>query len=98
MICIHTENLLTLTEASKTLPGRPHTSTLWRWHTKGVRGGVKLETIVIGGLRYTSSEAIERFVERTTAVADGEPAPQRTTSQRNKAIEKAEQELADAGI
>ena len=51
--------------------------TLWRWATTGCRG-VKLETIMAGGSRATSLEAIERFFEALTLQADGEqtPAPQ----------------------
>ncbi len=41
----------------------PHVSTIYRWRLRGIRG-VKLETFLIGGRRYTSVEAIERFTER----------------------------------
>jgi uncharacterized protein DUF1580 len=73
-----------------------HVGTLHRWRLRGVRG-VRLETIVIGGLRYTSAEALERFVAATTAAADGTPAPAiRTSRQRETAIAAAERELASA--
>ena len=39
--------------------------TIWRWHRKGV-SGVKLETICIGGTRYTSAEALKRFFDAVT--------------------------------
>lgn len=55
------ENLITLTEATKLIPSRPHLSTLWRWYTIGC-GGKKLETWKIGGRRYTTREALTRFV------------------------------------
>jgi hypothetical protein len=64
---------------------------------KGVRG-VRLETIMRGGVRFTSTEAIQRFFDRSTAAADGEPAPARTPAQRQKAIDRAEAELTAAGI
>jgi hypothetical protein len=48
--------------------------TLWRWATRGVRG-VKLETLLIGGIRYTSAESLQRFYERTTAAAEKQEAP-----------------------
>ena len=87
------EEIVTLTEASHRLPGRPSASSIWRWHRHGLRG-IKLETIVIGGRRrYTSIQALERFITATTAAADGEPAPIRTTRQRQKAILAAEREL-----
>ena len=64
------EHLIPLAEAARTLPGGcVHVSTVHRWWLKGCRG-VKLETILRGGVRYTSTEAIERFVAATTAAAD----------------------------
>lgn len=49
--------------AAAKLPGRPHVSTLWRWATHGVGPDRRrLETVLIGGRRYTSLEALERFV------------------------------------
>ena len=91
------EALLSLAAAGRTLPGKPHLSTLHRWRLRGVRG-VRLETVLIGGRRYTSVEALERFSERVTTAADGEPAPQRTNRQRAAAISRAERELDRAGI
>ena len=97
MIKIRTENTVKLSKAGNKFPSRPHPSTMWRWYMKGIRG-VRLETFLCGGQRYTSTEAIERFIEGTTAAADGKPPPDRTSSQREKAIAQAEQELKDAGI
>jgi len=48
MIDITTETLLSLLDAAKQLPGRPHVSTLYRWRIRGVRG-VRLETVLVGG-------------------------------------------------
>ena len=93
MIDISTEELLPLTEAPNSIPGRPAGSTMQRWRRRGVRG-VLLETCLIGGRRFTSREAIERFAAATTAAADGKPAPARTPAQRQRAIEQAEHELA----
>jgi hypothetical protein len=91
-IDISCETLLSLPDAAKALPNRPHTSTLHRWRLRGVRG-VKLETCLIGGRRFTSQEALERFTGSTTAAADGEPMPVRTPARRARDIEKAEAEL-----
>jgi hypothetical protein len=97
MIDVETESLLSLADAAKALPGHPHITTLWRWRKCGVRG-VRLETVLVGGRRYTSREAVERFVAATTAVADGEPLPIRTCKQRQWAIERAERELEAWGF
>ncbi|HWB11540.1 MAG TPA: DUF1580 domain-containing protein [Pirellulales bacterium] len=96
-IDIGTETPLSLTEAAKFAPGRPHLATVWRWCQRGVRG-IKLETIVVGGRRFTTVEALERFITRTTAAANREPASVRTPRQRQRAIEAAEAALARDGI
>jgi hypothetical protein len=88
------ETLVTLTQASQMLPGRPHVSTLWRWCKRGVRG-VRLETYVVGARRFTSTEALQRFAAATSAAANGEAAPIRTPSQRERDIAKAEAEMAN---
>ena len=49
---------------------KPNRSTTMRWRTRGSRG-VKLESVRIGGRRFTSEEAIERFNAAVTAIADG---------------------------
>jgi hypothetical protein len=65
MIDIHREQILTLKDASKEIPGRVpgktvSSSTVDRWVRIGVRG-IKLEVAYIGGIRRTSREAIDRF-------------------------------------
>jgi hypothetical protein len=62
---IYEETVLTLRAASASLPGRPHISTLHRWRMRGVRG-IRLETCLIGGVRHTSREALQRFADATT--------------------------------
>ncbi len=97
-IDLTTETPITLAEAARTLPGGAvHVSTIHRWRMKGVRG-VRLETFLRGGVRHTSREAIERFFDATTAAADGASATTCESSQREKSIRAAENELNDAGI
>ncbi len=67
-INIDRERLLTLSAAAVSLPHRPHISTIGRWVQSGCRG-VKLESVLLGGRRYTSKEALQRFIERTTSAA-----------------------------
>ena len=95
MLISLTETLVSPTKATHHMPGRPHVSTVWRYMARGCRG-VRLESIVCGGRRFTSVEAIERFVTATTAAAGREPSPRRTPAQRNRAIENAERELGTA--
>lgn len=97
MIDLANETSIAVGDTPAVCPGKPHKSTVWRWVLKGVRG-IRLETIVVGGKRYTTIEAIERFIAATTAKANGEPTPLRTPRQRQRAIERAERELSDAGI
>lgn len=98
MIDMANESLLSIGDATKFLPGHPHVSTLWRWRMRGVRG-IRLETILIGGRRFTSREAIERFVAAiNTDFACGETLPRRTRKQRQLAIECAKRQLDEWGI
>jgi Protein of unknown function (DUF1580) len=62
------ENLISFAAAGRLLPNKPSPCTMWRWHVHGVRG-VKLQTWCIGGRRYTSREALENFIQATTAAA-----------------------------
>jgi hypothetical protein len=68
-------------------------ATVWRWTMKDNKYGVRLESVVIGGVRMSSREALARYIERTTAAANGEPVPVRTSRQREAAIRAAEREL-----
>jgi hypothetical protein len=81
------ESHITLAEAARLLPGRPHSSTLARWALRGVKG-VRLETVKVGGRRFTSREAIERFIEagndQATAVARVPGKAGRTVSQHRR--------------
>jgi hypothetical protein len=97
MIELSAENVFPIAEAPKHIPGRPSIATVWRWVLRGC-AGTKLESILIGGRRFTSEEAIQRFADATTAAADGDPAPARTSRQRQRAIDRAERELSEAGI
>jgi hypothetical protein len=73
MIDLRTEQLRSLTDAPADVPGkRPHISTLMRWVLRGVKG-IKLETVVVGGRRYTSVEAINRFVARLSEPGSVQP-------------------------
>lgn len=71
-------------------------ATMARYIQKGI-GGVKLETIKIGGRRYTSKEAIARFIAAQNA-DDAPAAPVITASQRRKQSEAARTELQKMGI
>ena len=66
---IHETLLRVPSEVANHVPGRPHPSTIWRWHRQGVHG-IRLETVLVGGTRYSSVEAVQRFIERTTAAAE----------------------------
>jgi hypothetical protein len=94
MIDHENEQLLSMTEAAKLLPGRPAVETLWRWRTAGCRGH-RLETILFGGRRYTSREAIARFL----VSINGEPVPNgQTPRQRRAAIRRAEKRAERLGV
>lgn len=91
------ETLISLTEAARRLPGRPNITTVWRWRNRGVRG-VRLETILSGGRRFTSVEAIARFHRAVTAASDGELPCTASPRQRELAIQRAERRAAELGV
>jgi hypothetical protein len=67
------EELFLLAQAAKHYPASdpPHVCTFIRWALKGVgKDKVKLETVKIGGRRYTSRAALARFVARLTSGTD----------------------------
>ena len=66
------ETPITLAKARKLVPGRRaggvNIATIHRWQRVGVHG-IRLETVLIGGVRHTSREAISRFIAATTEKA-----------------------------
>ena len=60
---------------------------------EGIKGGIKLETILVGGKRFTSVEAIERFVAR---LSDPQAASQHATD-HTEADRRTEEELKRRG-
>jgi hypothetical protein len=93
------EQPLSFNQAAKFLPDgrRPNHSTWWRWSRRGVKG-VRLETVVFGAKRFTTAEAVLRFVAETTAAANGELPPPRTIQQRQRDIDRADRDLKAVGI
>jgi hypothetical protein len=102
-----------LAEACKLIPAarqgkRTHLSTLLRWILQGARGPggetIHLEAIRLGNRWMTSREALQRFAERLTppptdtSAAITPRTPPRTPTQRQRASDRAEKELAKAGI
>ena len=62
---IDRERLITMADAGKYLAQRtghrPYLCTLYRWALRGVSGR-RLETVQVGRQRYTSVEAVQRFM------------------------------------
>ena len=109
-----TENYITLTQAAKLAPGRPSINCIWRWCRKGVlaRSGqrIRLQHVRIGGKLYTTADWLAQFGQSLAEadanyfkldgqVAVRQPSPgTRTEKQRQVAIERAQRELAEAGV
>lgn len=97
MISIDEEHLIEVRQIPRLLPKRPngkriHITAVYRWIQRGKRG-VRLATIKIGGTRYTSIEALQRFGEASSNRA--QPKQLRpTTKQRQRQMEKASAEVA----
>lgn len=82
MIDTTAETTMLLSKAARILnpANPPHVATVWRWAMHGVRG-VKLESVVIGGCRYTSREAVARFLKALNE-PDAVPTPPRRGAER----------------
>ena len=98
-IDVLSEFLIPFSEARTAFPGRKRLAlaTLHRWRLCGV--GVhrtKLETTLVGGLRYTSREAIQRFIENQNRTEC--PSPVITAKQRRIQAETADRLLQEAGM
>lgn len=104
---------LTLNQAAVKLPGRPHSSAVWRWCRRGIktlRGNrIFLEHIRLGGQIFVTMEAVEEFgrqlaaADRTHFIAspvpgDGSVVPNRTDSDELKAVANARRDLARNGF
>ena len=78
------ESLIDLTEATKCFPVKISRATLERWVRRGVRG-VRLETVRIGNRRFTSEQAIRRFLvaQQQTAPEQTRVAPKRNMSKKD---------------
>ena len=95
MIELSSETPITIAEVPLHIPRRHgrmvHYSTVYRWMTKGVRGR-KLESLLIGGVRYTTLEALARFLKLTPQKTAALP---ESSDDLSSAIESA---LQDAGV
>ncbi len=97
MIDLSTEPVEPFSALARKVPSRTgkngvHVATVWRWAKNGVHG-VKLDSVMVGGTWMSSVPALHRFFAATTA-ASGDSSPSiRTSSQRERAITAAEQEL-----
>lgn len=94
MVLLH-EDLVTLPQAAKRFG--VHYATIFRWAQRGIRRA-RLETVVIGGRRYTSFQALERFAKATTEARDRLQRGSHSSTQRQRQIAAAEAELNRLGI
>jgi hypothetical protein len=95
---------LTLTEAAAMLPGRKpgkrlYVNTVWRWCMKGLRNGVRLRSVLIGGQRLTTRRWLQEFIQAMSEAREpggSSPPVIRTPRQRQSASERAAEELKAA--
>lgn len=92
MINLKTETIFPISEAPKHYPGtRPHQATAIRHALRGVNGTL-LESLMVGGRRVTSVEAIHRFV---IALNSPERSQKRSISSDDNSVD---QQLDAAGF
>ena len=101
MIDIKVENLIPFRDVpvwtKEHLGNRVHPSTIHRWRIRGARG-VRLETVLAGGKRYTSHEALLRFCAGTTAASDSSSVGRREVVLNQTKIDASARFLDDEGV
>ena len=94
-----TEELIPLIDAVGHMPVSvrpPHVSTCVRWALRGVGSPrVRLETLKVGGRRYTSRAALARFIERLTGGEAGQAA---ADARQSLAMQRAKDDLDSEGV
>ena len=65
MLDYEKESILSFKQAAEYVPRGVHYNTICQWADNGVKG-VILDSIRIGRRRFTSKEAIQRFIEEKT--------------------------------
>lgn len=101
VIDISREELLTFGQAARkarpigSRPAAP--STIWRWHSKGI-AGVRLETVCLGGTRYTSAEALQRFFDAVTQAREEQGPAVDSFSESGARSQRTAQQLRDHGL
>lgn len=96
MLNLDPTKFISLSEAAAILPGRPSLCSLHRWTRRGVRG-VRLETLLVGGKRFTTAEALQKFADAVTAAGASAPTRSAAVLSNRRAI-SAEAELERDGI
>jgi hypothetical protein len=106
MIDLTTESLIRLHDVGNYIPSsragkRLGKAVAFRWALRGVRG-TKLETLKVGGCRFTTVEAIQRFVAALNpnpASANKPPLrPNVTRRKHRQPAEHAAKALSNMGI
>ncbi len=92
---------ITLSQASKTIPGRPSSSTIWRWIRTGIRTAdgdrVRLRHIRVGRRIFISPDDLNRFF-RDIAARDWQPRPQPRDLLEGNPIPAAHTEIIEARL
>ncbi len=101
-INIAAEEVVSFAEATRRLPCRPngkriHVAALYRWAAEGLRG-IRLEVAVLGGHKFTSMEALQRFTDALTEAheqAADSRSPRDKKNAREVEIRQSEQAVLD---
>ena len=89
MIDPNSETIVRLTQAGHLVnPHRPPSlASLWRWCGRGVRN-CRLESLVLGGIRHTSKEAVGRFLAALNSVEAMPSAPTKAAEATHKRVNR----------
>ncbi len=84
----------------KQIGKRLNLSTLYRWQSRGI-AGIKLETVAIGGARFTTLEALNVFFTTSTLARQGKLSDGTTEGIRRARLireQQLEREAKELGI
>jgi len=77
---------------------KPNLATIYRWAQIGIKG-IRLETVQVGGCKFTSREALARFFAALSARTAGtQPQAPDATTARKRAVRRAEALLDAHGV
>ena len=96
MIQMLSETLIPINQVpvhlEKITGNRPHIASTYRWMKHGI-AGIRLETLFIGGTRFTSEQALGRFFQESTKAKEKQNQSRQLDDSRHRSFEAQAEKL-----